>query len=209
MADFTYREMCFLMDYFYGKPYLATIAPSMREDKFDNVLDTYSKESRAAKRLLKSTSKKDYFLGLSILSIYFIDGGHTTLMMDFSLSSLNYPNSLIGQYFNKFLNNPETDDEKMASMGIAALLTNSAEQMLPIQDKNRELKKYNAVKEWEEGAIQLYIQGDTAVFCFNSFVNEVIHPFKWSLDYAKEQGVKNFVVDLSTNSGGSKAFCAQ
>ena len=62
-------------------------------------------------------------------------------------------------------------------MGIAALLTNSAEQMLPIQDKNRELKKYNAVKEWEEGAIQLYIQGDTAVFCFNSFVNEVIHPF--------------------------------
>ena len=50
---------------------------------------------------------------------------------------------------------------------------------------------------------KLYIQGDTAVFCFNSFVNEVIHPFKWSLDYAKEQGVKNFVVDLSTNSGGS------
>ena len=203
MADFTYREMCFLVDYFYGKPSLAVIAPSLQKDKFDNVLDTYSDESRAAKRLLKSTSKKDYFFGLSILTNVFFDGGHTVLVADFYKGSEIYPDSLIAQYANKVIANAETDDENLAAMSLILFLAKSANSMMPAQDKKLALQKYTAVKEWEDVAIKLYIQGDTAVFCFDIFVNEVIHPFKWSLNYAKEQGVKNFVIDLSTNSGGS------
>ena len=34
-------------------------------------------------------------------------------------------------------------------------------------------------------------------------MNPIVDAFKWSLDYAKEHNVKNFVIDLSTNSGGS------
>ena len=203
MADFTYRELCFLMDHFYGKPSLANIAPGMQKDEFDSVLDTYSEKTAAAKRLLKSTSKKDYFLGLSILSYEFFDGGHTSLIADFFAGSKVYPDSPIAQYSAKVISDPETDDENMAAMGIFLFMTKSVERMLPQNDKTLALQKYTAVKEWKDGTIKLYIQGDTAVFCFDSFVNEVVHPFKWSLDYAKEQGVKNFVVDLSTNGGGS------
>ena len=31
----------------------------------------------------------------------------------------------------------------------------------------------------------------------------MVAPFKWSLDYAKEKGAKNFLIDLSQNGGGS------
>lgn len=37
------------------------------------------------------------------------------------------------------------------------------------------------------------------------FLDDVVEPFKWSLDYAKENGVKNFIIDISTNTGGSTA----
>ena len=67
-------------------------------------------------------------------------------------------------------------------------------------------KDYDFVKSWDDqSASKLYVAGDTAVFAFNKFINEAAYHFKWSLDYAKEKGIKRFVIDLSCNSGGSAA----
>ncbi len=73
-----------------------------------------------------------------------------------------------------------------------------------IETKQECLKQYDKVMEWGEIAA-LYISGGTAVFSFNTFVSEVVLPFKQSLDYAKEHGIKNFVLDLTTNRGGAVA----
>lgn len=54
----------------------------------------------------------------------------------------------------------------------------------------------------EEGAA-LYRSGDTYYFDFNAFENTAVKPFKEALDYAKSHNAKKFVIDLSTNGGGS------
>ena len=75
--------------------------------------------------------------------------------------------------------------------------------------ENTELEKYELVKSWDEGSgSRFYRVGDTGVFVFDSFLNEVVYAFKWSLDYAKENGIKNFVIDVSCNKGGlSSVLC--
>ena len=67
-------------------------------------------------------------------------------------------------------------------------------------------KDYDLVKSWDDKSkSNLYVTGDTAVFVFDSFVNEAVYNLKWSLDYAKEKDIKRFVIDLSCNSGGNAA----
>ena len=37
-------------------------------------------------------------------------------------------------------------------------------------------------------------------------MKKAVCPFKWSLDYARDHQIKNFVIDLSTNGGGSTSI---
>ena len=72
--------------------------------------------------------------------------------------------------------------------------------------RSSQYKEDDLVQAWDDKSkAKLYVTGDTAVFAFDSFVNEAVYHFKWSLDYAKEKGVKRFVTDLSCNSGGNAA----
>ena len=72
--------------------------------------------------------------------------------------------------------------------------------------RSSQYKEDDLVQAWDDKSkAKLYVTGDTAVFAFDSFVNEAVYHFKWSLDYAKEKGVKRFAIDLSCNSGGNAA----
>ena len=79
LIDFDYREMCFVMDHFYGLPAKAAISESIREKGFDKTLDEFSDETRRAKELLLSKSRMDFYAGLVYLYEPFNDGGHTLM----------------------------------------------------------------------------------------------------------------------------------
>lgn len=67
-----------------------------------------------------------------------------------------------------------------------------------------ELNRYQLIKSWEGPASsRLYRDGDTVLFIFDSFQNDAIPAFKWSLDYAAQNNVKKFMIDISCNNGGS------
>lgn len=202
MADFTYREMCFFIDHFYGAPSQAKIASSIEEKGFDKTLDTFNDDTRTAKRLLTSTDKKDYVVGMILLSDAFYDGGHSDFTTDFSLTPYYYGATSLADYFWELMSNPQTEEEKRAYSIFNDLNDRSYKYSNPLHEKWLALDKYNTVKTWEYGAIMLVECNDTVVFIFDSFYSEVIEPFKWSLDYAAEHNIKNFVIDLSTNGGG-------
>lgn len=203
MADFTYREMCFLMDHFYGAPSKAVVASGITEKGFDKTLDDYSDDTRSVKGLLQSTDKRDYFVGLCILSSVFDDGGHTALFYEFTVSSAQYPDSAFAQYAIKVFSSSETAEEQKALLSVAGTTLKQLSKEYPKKDKEPVLQQYEVVKEWADNVAKLYAHGDTVLFSFDSFKDEVVEPFKWSLDYAQEHGFKNFVIDLSTNGGGS------
>lgn len=202
MTEFTYNELCFQIDHFYGAPSKAEIADSIVEKGFDKTLDEYSEETRAAKALLKSTDLVDFYLGLCALAGVFYDGGHTVLYYDPVTAAQIYPKTAFGKNWNmKYQLSNEAKWKAARDARQVATVSSLKDQNIK-NTKNLQYKKYSVTKEWS-GVAKLVICKNTAVFSFDSFDNEVIEPFKWSLDYASEQGVKNFLIDITTNKGGS------
>ena len=205
MAEYSYNEICFIIDTFYGRPSKAKLAASIDEKGFDKTLDEYSDKTRMIKSLLLSTDLVDFYIGLASLTDLFFDGGHTVMYYDPITSAQEYPDSAFGKIWN---DNFSISTEEKWVMVYNAITFNAAgdirKQLVPMA-KAAAYSEYETVKEWGSAA-KLIACGDMVVFSFDKFVNEVIEPFKWSLDYAKENGIKNFLIDLTTNGGGSTAI---
>lgn len=202
LIDFTYRELCFFVDNFYGYPVKCKASDSVREKGFDRTLDEYSELSAKAKELMMSNSRADLFKGLMYLDSIFNDGGHTT----FSLNHLK----ALGEYFGSSFSDSAMEIIQQAysdpddPIGEYLYSVYEEEQSL-IYISNAKIEAfdedYEEVGSWDD--IVLMRSGDTVIFSFDEFRDETVAPFKEALDYAAENGVKNFVIDLTTNSGGS------
>ena len=205
LADFTYKELCFAMDHFYGQPTNSKIAPSIAAYGLDSTLDRYSDMTRLAKEMLQSTDICEYFAGLCSLSELFHDGGHTILFID--------PMSEIAQYegtalYTEWLNRIKTSEEPIYQYAKEATGAATAGRAgLPAVEALRAASygEYENVNTWGTYAT-LVRSGNTAVFVFDSFVTEVAEPFVWSLNWAKDEGIENFVIDVSCNGGGLVAL---
>lgn len=197
-AKFIYDEFCYATDYFYGKPSNALISDEIGKNGLDKALDSYNSITPRIKELLLSESTEDFCAGWVLLQYYFDDGGHTIL--DYSIKELlkKYDITDSASAARKIFGDTGNED--------AAAIIASAQNASEIQDISGKLTtgKINAyngfetIKEWQ-GA-KLCKSGDTYFFDFRDFSMNAIEPFKWSLDYAAENGAKNFVVD--TNGGG-------
>lgn len=203
MIDLTYNELCFAVDKLYGRPAKAEIAASVEEKGFDRTLDEYSDETRRAKELMMSDSKTDFIYGISYLVSVFYDGGHTVFDVPLG-DAFSFPQTAVGTSLAERINDMSNADTM--SIIYASMKSYYDQQgMISLSEQREEdCKAYETVNMWDDiSHSKLLLSGDTAVFVFDSFVNEAVDHFKWSLDYAKENGVKRFVIDLSCNTGGN------
>ncbi len=206
IIEYTYNLMCFVFDNIYGCPSNSIISDSIAEKGFDRTLEEYSDETRMAKQLLMSESVRDFYAGMFYLQKYLNDGGHTTMNFEALTAASSYPDTLHGKQVMEFFNSPEIDPE--VSEMVISVNNQSAEYFWLKNNLNdaraKVYESFKTVKTWDDG-ISLLAKGDMAVFVFDSFVNAVNEPFMWSLAYAKENGIKNFLIDISCNGGGSTA----
>ena len=206
VADFTYRELCFSMDHFYGRPSKAMIATSIGEKGFDLTLDEYSDETRKIKKLLQSTNAVDHVMGIILLQPFFEDGGHTNLTFEILSERLNsnYGETEFMKAWQERSQDAQDEDMKKIGLIQGKSMLDMAKRSSLQKSRNAAYAGYETVKTWPLGdkVISLIRHGDTAVFVFDSFKEEAVEPFKWSLDYAKKQGLLNFVIDISGNGGG-------
>ena len=211
LAEYTYNELCFVFDVIYGKPSQSKLAESIRKDGFDRTLENYNDDTRRARELLHSTDPAEFTHGLVLLQPYLHDGGHTSTIQEFLTELSNvYPNSVLGDaYMNGNLAALVQTDPEFRNAVMATVVK---------QTKGAQLKQSRAAAFAEQGyapvmggegewdvKTMLLRSGDTVLFVFDSFDPKVVPWFKQSLDYAAENGVKNFIVDLSCNGGGSTA----
>ena len=202
-AQFNYNELCFMMDTSYGAPSRCKLAEKILADGFDKTLDS-SDRLKKAKTYLKSENLLDYNIGLIYIGIDLFDGGHTAPGQDINTAIAYYPDSKLVTALKELLTDPDRVEDKdifleyVAQAGardtVIAEISQDRATTIPAQ--------YATVKEWEDCGAGLYVAGDTAIFTFNSFTLPIVDAFKWSVDKAAELGMKNFVVDLSTNNGG-------
>ncbi len=203
---YTYNELCFVIDNFYGCPAKGRIASSIEEKGFDKTLDEFSDDTRTAKQLLVSDSMTDYLIGLCYIADDFFDGGHTMINLSPMVFYGRLQNTEIGQELMNEKSDTSRPHSKMLTDYLLRFLFNQMDTFSLPNKRSAELEKYELVKSWNEGSgSRFYKVGDTGVFVFDSFVNEAVYAFKWSLDYAAQNGIKRFVIDVSCNMGGSSA----
>ena len=233
LADFTYNELCFVMDHFYGRPGREKLYgredfhAAFAEKGLDKALDDYGETGALIKEYLKSENTAEYFVGTDGLDLLFYDGGHTTFDHPFmnGVLDLEEAGELAEQYEELFSNTSfdslEETKEKINDYSLLMLgLVQQRDGIYGIQSEYLFGSFYSS---------ETYLkQGDTAVCILNGFLVEDSAP--WEAYYAgqgpqpwidKTPGdnmsefldalyraqadpeVRNLVIDDSINLGGS------
>ena len=205
MVAYTYNELCFVADTYYGRPLNGSISKLIGEKGFDKALDEFSDDTRTAKDLLKSNNIIDYMIGLCKLSDAFEDGGHTNLFFSVYPLLETYLASNVGQELKERINSG--DQNSLIVLNTLKDSNAKIQRLNELKDQRSNLyKEYELIKAWDDQSASSYYQnGETGVFVFDSFRNEAVYAFKWSLDYAAAHGIKKFVIDISCNTGGNSA----
>lgn len=203
ITKYAYNELCFMIDYFYGRPSKAEISDEIKEKGLDAALDSYDSSTARAKELLRSDSLIDFCKGLMLLDNYFADGGHTMLGAGAILEINNNTDSDFSTELIKSLYSPDNPTDAMFAAPLLKLSNESSDQSTLSSAKDDAFEDLKSVKKWDDA--EFFEHDKTGYFVFDEFKSAVVEPFKWSLDYADEHKYENFVVDLTTNSGGSQA----
>ena len=207
MARFSYDNLCFYLDNFYGDVSSSSIGGQMKSKTLNQILtESNDINLNQVRAWLQSTSIAEYFAGLISLETYLYDGGHTSLdaMVNYVLRSS------ASQELRKAV---ETELKKVELPSHMDKDTKSNDIMMA-----RDSTWAGATSLG--GGDKYYQEGDTAVFSFDHFVadddawkayvpgssdypDDSIGHFVKALNMAKANPeIRNFVIDLSTNTGG-------
>ena len=200
MIDYTYNELCFLMDHFYGKPPKAPMSKAIAEKGFDKALDYYPE----IKTMLKSNKRVDFQMGLLLLSEALDDGGHTIMCGGMLADMELYGDNDSCEMLSKFQTEMIFDDK--ASEIMQKQVTGDDTTELIEKARKEKLKNAALVKKWDKDKAVFYVKDKTALFRFDNFEHPVVRDFAWALDYASKKGIKNFVIDIATNGGGDECI---
>lgn len=216
MAAFRYKELCFAIDNFYGLTGRSPYEGILVMDGLDAVLEGDGEAGRQVKQLLNSKNTAEYALGMDALLYYIKDYGHTKIMLDYDA-----PVSVTGDFSPRYSVAKATyplaadraakaQDERFGFLQVWADLTEQRSNQLGDDD--------------------YYKVGNTAFYHLEDFMD--LTPEPWAKYYAggkkptvedypdcqsvslihaldkanADPEVENFVLDLTTNGGGSDDF---
>ena len=216
MASFSYRNLCFTLDHFFGYPGRSAIEAKMKTDGLDKALSAQGEAGELVKKLLQSTNNLEYMAGMKLLGCFLFDGGHTNL--DVSEFTSSYPD---------FEEQYDAEEEQQTELfsNYSDLIINIALEAEEGENRSngRQQLRSNAYGEGE-----YYVKyGNTAVCVFDSFEYNDLNA--WNQYYAGQASmptpetcpgdpfvqfvdalqqaeadpeVENFILDITNNGGG-------
>ena len=219
MADFSYRNLCFTMTNFFGYPGRTLLEKNgLKEKGLDQALQDYGKGGQMTRELLKSENMYDYIAGTATLSCLLDDGGHT--YTDVTRISLFDGNPAFEAKVNGI-----KEAKKAEFISYCPEYKDVAKVVDDRYALEGELKAMRTSKMGE--GVKYYKEGETVYCWFNLFICDDSgwrkfykgegpkptiedYPDDWlitlidALEKAEnDPEVKNFVLDISTNRGGS------
>ena len=210
LAAYSYGELCFAIDHFYGRPGRNAIDNIIQEQGLDQAL------SENHRMLLKSTKMDEYIFGMEYLAARLYDGSHTTIS-PIGISAVIGINDaeLLGQFAARFVT-PFTADY---SAEVAAVMANlnrndgsemaaKARQQLLNTDTYTKIGNTMYCIFDDFGPIDrkgwtAYYKGTGPLPTYNPEFKGDICGIVEALDKAAaDPEVKNFVLDMTCNNGG-------
>ena len=215
LTDFNYKELCFAMDHFYGYPGRIKYNDALKAKGLDKALEEDIESGPAIKKLLLSEKFSDYMLGMVGLTGVYFDG-HTAMDISSALGKITDHPELYKEY----------QAGLMANQGVMAMVMSAVMEMRAMVADGQAVEALRP-KVYGEGVTYVK-KGDTAVCVFDSFNERNEQAWK---DYyagtgpmptvenapnddmvifldalkkaAADPEVKNFVIDITANGGGS------
>ena len=215
LTDFNYKELCFAMDHFYGYPGRIKYNDALKAKGLDKALEEDIESGPAIKKLLLSEKFSDYMLGMVGLTGVYFDG-HTAMDISSALGKITDHPELYKEY----------QAGLMANQGVMAMVMSAVMDMRAMVADGQAVEALRP-KVYGEGVTYVK-KGDTAVCVFDSFNERNEKAWK---DYyagtgpmptvenapnddmvifldalkkaAADPEVKNFVIDITANGGGS------
>ena len=208
-ADYSYNELCFFIDTYYGRPGRETLHDALLQyGTLDAALKAKDDVTRKAREWLQSTDQAEYYAGITILDDYLHDTGHTVV----------YYGAML--YMGQHEELQEACDAKIASIGYK-FRQNAARREAQSNPKY-DSSFVAARKEKDIKNRGTIVDGDTLLYTFDSFVydgagwndyytgkrttypEDPIGDLKRIQEQYKDgKTIKNIVIDLSRNGGGS------
>ncbi len=204
MVTFSYRELCFVLDHFYGYPCTHNdFADAMRQNGADAAITAFDPEAR---QLLLSEKPSEYIAGLyRLFSILLADGGHTGIVLNDIFNYSRYSSAISRDFSAYSLYNNEGDGYYI--------------------QKNRDMietrKTLKNLRFDSLGSGNYHAKGDTVLITFDDFIvnysawrayvnhetgvmpNDTVGYLHACLERAKKDpAIRNVIFDISTNGGG-------
>ena len=218
LADFNYKELCFAMDHFYGFPGRIQYNDALKAKGLDKVLEEDITGGPAVKKLLLSENLSDYLAGMTALTGVYMDGHTATELTGNAMEEGDTEKyaDLYTAYRQAVTGNQE----------VYGMLMSAVQSMMSMVVDGQAVETLRP-KAYGEGVTYIK-KGDTAVCVFDSFNSR--NEEAWKAYYAgtgpmptventenddmvifldalkkaaADPEVKNFVIDITANGGGS------
>lgn len=219
MAKFRYQELCFVFDNLFGYPGRTILEQNgMAENGFDATLDVVQ-NGKLVKRLLQSNNNMDFAWGRMAMQYLINDGGHTSF---WALDGL--PENIEGDYVDRLLaaatNYPEAYAMYREWVKVSNVRSETKTQLETMRKQayGDVLYKANSAKTTGVIIINSFMDMDEKAWnkyyasaktdadwqeLMKSYKKDVFIGFLYGLGQAKADGVKNLVLDITINGGGS------
>lgn len=212
MARFRYNELCFAIDHFYGMAGRSNFEQAVKTLGMDAMLEAQGSSGQQTKELLKSKNTAEFVLGMDALQYYLYDGGHTTMGL---VSDM--PASIKEEFMARYETARNAHPQAVVVADKAEEKDNAFVQIA---------RDFITQRREQLGRDRYYKVGNTAFCVFNYF----LYGDKEWMDYyaggakptledypeneslilldalekaSNDPEVKYFVIDLTTNGGGS------
>ena len=232
-SEYNYMEMCFAYDKLLGRPNRSSFERLYNQEKGLDYALSNDDMGKELKKLFLSSDVADYFLATQMCYSLFADGGHTTWYQLAKYTALlnEEESEAFTSTYLELLNKVAVIKEKKyaalvqgeVSVSDHLLVRSSREKMLGLTlDEGNSKKKLIGNNSYHK-------KGSTAIISIDDFMGEIESLDYWKKYYngeidsipfgngvggcvgaiynglkkAKEDNVKNVIIDLASNTGGS------
>lgn len=209
LAAYNYAEFCFVIDHFYGMPGRSPYEAGIKADGFDKTL-VATEDGRIIKQHMLSESFFDHLYAMDLLNMYLQDGGHTNIFIDHHAAAIpeypyaqEYP-ALYERFIKEYL---DPQNEKVAR--ILYILGPERDAILGqgktyIKKGQTAICLFDSFSGSDEKAWNDFYAGKGPRPTVETSPHDPMAIFLDALEQAaNDPEVKNLVIDLTMNGGGS------
>lgn len=207
-ALFSYGELCFLIDTYYGLPGREYLHEELKQYRdLDKALQERNEVTRQAREYLMSTDYSEYLAGIKMLAAFISDAGHSVadIGTSYYLNSDSSLNSKVAKALNE-INFQESKYEAPRNINSSYMygLYDARQSGPSVAANSYVLKGDTLFYRMDQFDFDIY---DWNNFYKNPLTNQMpkdaVGNFKRMLEkYKDNSSVKNVVVDISLNPGG-------